>query len=51
MLLVANLKDEQPRIIYDSYSQGLGVIGPDTDGIKDILEDRQTGLLFKKTIL
>lgn len=48
MLLVANLKDEQPRIIYDAFSQGLGVIGPDTDGVKDILEDRLTGLLFEK---
>lgn len=35
-LLVPTLKQEQPRIIFDAFSQGVPVIGSDTSGILDI---------------
>lgn len=35
-VLVPTLKQEQPRIIFDAFSQGVPVIGSDTSGIKDI---------------
>ncbi|MFJ4386575.1 glycosyltransferase family 4 protein [Pseudomonas sp. NPDC089408] len=35
-LLVPTLKQEQPRIIFDAFSQGVPVIGSDTCGVLDI---------------
>ncbi|MCE7765580.1 glycosyltransferase [Pseudomonas putida] len=35
-LLVPTLKQEQPRIIFDAFSQGVPVIGSDTSGVLDI---------------
>ena len=35
-VLVPTLKQEQPRIIFDAFSQGVSVIGSDTSGIRDI---------------
>jgi glycosyltransferase involved in cell wall biosynthesis len=35
-VLVPNLKQEQPRVIFDAFSQGVPVIGSDTSGIMDI---------------
>lgn len=35
-LLIPTLKQEQPRVIFDAFSQGVPVIGSDTSGIKDI---------------
>ena len=35
-VLIPTLKQEQPRIIFDAFSQGVPVIGSDTSGIKDI---------------
>ncbi|VVN90055.1 glycosyltransferase family 4 protein [Pseudomonas fluorescens] len=35
-VLIPTLKQEQPRIIFDAFSQGVPVIGSATSGIKDI---------------
>jgi glycosyltransferase involved in cell wall biosynthesis len=44
-VLVPSLSDEQPRIIYDAYSQGVTAIGTDTAGIRACLTDGETGML------
>jgi glycosyltransferase involved in cell wall biosynthesis len=35
-VLIPTLKQEQPRIIFDAFSQGVPVIGSDTSGVNDI---------------
>ena len=44
-VLVPNLKDEQPRIVFDAFSQGLGVIASDTSGILDIAVDGENAVI------
>lgn len=44
--LVPNLSEEQPRIIFDVFSQGLPVIGSDTSGILDITNS-ENALTFR----
>ena len=46
VVLVPNLKEEQPRIVFDAFSQGLGVIASDTSGILDITIDGENALIF-----
>lgn len=46
-VVVPNLTDEQPRIVYDAYSQAVPVIGFATDGLKDCIRDGVTGRLCK----
>ena len=48
VILVANLAEEQPRIIYDAFSQGCTVIASDTSGIVDITVNERNVLLFKR---
>ena len=48
VVLVPNLKEEQPRIIFDAFSQGLGVIASDTSGILDITVDGQNAVICKR---
>ena len=48
VVLVPNLKEEQPRIIFDAFSQGLGVIASDTSGILDITVDGTNGVICKR---
>lgn len=45
-LLVPTLKQEQPRIIFDAFSQGVPVIGSDTSGVQDITS-RHNALTFE----
>ena len=45
-LLVPTLKQEQPRIIFDAFSQGVPVIGSDTAGVLDITS-KQNALTFE----
>ncbi len=45
VVLVPNLKHEQPRIIFDAFSQGVGIIGSDKSGILDITND-ENSLIF-----
>lgn len=44
-VLVPSLSDEQPRILFDAYSQAVPVIASDTDGIRPHVRDGQTGWL------
>ena len=47
VVLVPNIKKEQPRIVFDAFSQGLGVIASDTSGILDITVDGENAIIFK----
>ena len=44
-VVVPNLSDEQPRIIYDAYSQALPVLASDTPGDRSCTFEGRTGLL------
>ena len=44
--LVPSLSDEQPRILYDAFSQAVPVIGSATGGICEVLESGVTGRLL-----
>ncbi|HEY9238078.1 MAG TPA: glycosyltransferase [Burkholderiaceae bacterium] len=46
MLVVPTLSDEQPRIIFDAYAQGLPVLASQTDGLLQCVEENVTGFLF-----
>ena len=41
------ISDEQPRVIFISYSQGRPVIASDTDGLRPHVIDGQTGWLVR----
>ncbi|GGB17758.1 hypothetical protein GCM10011380_04110 [Sphingomonas metalli] len=45
-VLVPSLSDEQPRIIYDAYSQGVSTIAADTPGTRACVRDGETGMLI-----
>lgn len=45
-VLVPSLGDEQPRIIFDAFSQGLPVLASATDGIRTVVNDA-TGVLLE----
>ena len=45
-LLVPGLSDEQPRIVYDGYSQAVPAIGSDLGGLRACIDDEATGRLF-----
>jgi len=47
-VLVPNIKEEQPRIIFDAFSQGVPVIASDTWGICDITSNRVNALHCKQ---
>lgn len=47
LLVVPTLTDEQPRIVFDAYSQGLPVLGSDTSGMVQCVADGVTGVLFR----
>jgi glycosyltransferase involved in cell wall biosynthesis len=44
-VLVPSLSDEQPRIIYDAFSQAVPIIGSATGGIGELVEAGTTGRL------
>lgn len=46
VLVVPSLSDEQPRIVYDAYSQALPVIASDTAGLRQCVSEGSTGWLF-----
>ena len=48
VVLVPNLKEEQPRIVFDAFSQGLGVIASDTSGILDVTIDGENAVICKR---
>lgn len=45
-VLVPNLGEEQPRIIYDAYSQAVPVLASDTPGLRDCVDEDVTGRFF-----
>jgi glycosyltransferase involved in cell wall biosynthesis len=45
VLLVPSRSDEQPRVVYDAYSQGVPVIASSTPGLRECVRDRITGIL------
>ena len=45
-VVVPSLSDEQPRIIYDAFSQGIPVLGARTGGIQEVVTNGITGKLF-----
>jgi glycosyltransferase involved in cell wall biosynthesis len=47
-VLVPNLGDEQPRIVFDAYAQAVPVIAFDTDGIRPHVRDGETGWLVPR---
>lgn len=47
VLLVPNLKEEQPRIIFDAFSQGVCVIASDTAGNLDITTNSENAIICK----
>jgi len=46
VLVVPSITDEQPRVVFDAYSQGLPVIASRTEGLLQCVEDGVTGLMF-----
>jgi glycosyltransferase involved in cell wall biosynthesis len=46
ILIVPSLSDEQPRVVYDAYSQGLPVIASDTPGLAQCVADGSSGWLY-----
>lgn len=46
-IVVPSLSDEQPRIVYDAYSQALPILGSNTPGIRDCVDANKTGKLVK----
>ena len=47
LLVVPSISDEQPRIVYDAYSQGVPVLGTNTAGLRDCVFEGRTGRLVE----
>lgn len=45
-VIVPTIGDEQPRIIFDAFSQGIPVIASDTPGNLEIVTPEQNGVIF-----
>jgi glycosyltransferase involved in cell wall biosynthesis len=45
-VLIPNLSDEQPRIVFDAYAQGVPVIAADTAGLRPYVDHGATGWLL-----
>jgi glycosyltransferase involved in cell wall biosynthesis len=46
-VVVPSISDEQPRIVYDAYSQGVPVLGTGTAGLRDCIDEDVTGWLVE----
>lgn len=46
-LIVPTISGEQPRIAYDAYSQAVPILGSDTAGMRDCVQQNKTGILVK----
>jgi glycosyltransferase involved in cell wall biosynthesis len=44
-LVVPSISDEQPRIVFDAYSQAVPVLASDTAGLRSCVRKGETGLL------
>jgi len=47
-VVVPSISDEQPRILYDAFSQAVPVIASDTPGIVSCIKDTNTGVVVKR---
>jgi glycosyltransferase involved in cell wall biosynthesis len=47
-VLVPSLSDEQPRLIFDAFSQAVPVLGSDTGGIRQVVRDLLNGKVYKR---
>lgn len=47
LVVVPSITDEQPRIVYDAYSQAVPVLASMTDGLQDCVWQDSTGFLFE----
>jgi glycosyltransferase involved in cell wall biosynthesis len=45
-IVLANRQEEQPRVIFDAFSQGVPVISSRTSGVCDIVKEGQNALLY-----
>jgi glycosyltransferase involved in cell wall biosynthesis len=46
-VVVPSLSDEQPRIVFDAYSQALPVLASRTEGLTDCIQEGVTGMLVR----
>jgi glycosyltransferase involved in cell wall biosynthesis len=46
-VILPSISDEQPRIVYDAYSQGVPALASGTAGLRDCIHDSQTGWLVE----
>jgi glycosyltransferase involved in cell wall biosynthesis len=46
-VIVPSISDEQPRIVFDAYSQAVPVLASNTPGLRSCVRDGETGLLTK----
>lgn len=46
VLLLANRTEEQPRVVFDAFSQGVPVVSTATDGVRDLVADGRNALLY-----
>ena len=46
-VLVPSISDEQPRLIFDAFSQALPVLGSGTGGIIEVIDDGVNGVIYK----
>jgi glycosyltransferase involved in cell wall biosynthesis len=42
-VILPSISDEQPRIVYDAYSQGVPTLASRTAGLRDCIEENRTG--------
>lgn len=47
-LLLPNLSEEQPRIIFDAFGQGLTIVASDTDGLKQVCKHEINAIVFRR---
>ena len=45
-VIVPSLSGEQPRIVFDAFSQAVPVLGSNTGGIREVVETETNGVLF-----
>ncbi len=45
-IVLPSISDEQPRVVYDAYSQALPVIASATAGMRDCIQENKTGWLI-----
>src|SRR5258708_985492 len=45
-VLIPSLSDEQPRLIFDEFSQAVPVLGSNTGGIREVVKDQMNGKIY-----